>query len=365
MEQDNKPHFVSRKTGEMIIDKEYAAWLADVKHRYASCQAKAVVKVNAEMLRFNWELGADIIRMQQEQGWGNSVIKQLSLDLRDAYPAVNGFSVRNLEYMKRWYGFYSERITKSHQPVAIFGEEISHQAGAILNMPEKFALVPWRQHVEIAYKCQTLDEALFYIDKVIEGNWSRALLEDYIKSDLYHRMGKAITNYDEYLPAPQNELAKAMLKDPYQFDFLDLRPKYTERDLEDALVHNITRFLLELGQGFSFVGRQMELRMDDGTSFFPDLVFYHYRQKRFVVCELKTGEFIPEYAGKINFYVNAADHLLKGADDNPSVGLLICRSAKKSIVEWSFQGVTNPIGVASYELEEVVNRTFAELPKDE
>ena len=363
-EDKNIPHFVSLDTGAMIVGKEYASWLAKVKRMYRSSQAKAVSSVNAEMLQFNWELGSEIVRMQGLYGWGNGVVKQLSLDLRSEYPAVNGFAVRNLEYMKRWYSFYCERLAKSHQPSAFFGDMKSHQPGAIIPMPEHFALIPWRHHVEIVYRCETIEEALYYLQKTSEGNWNRDTLIDYIKSDLYRHTGNAITNYDEHLPAEQSDVAKSMLKDPYHFEFLDLRPKYTERELEDALMQNITRFLLELGHGFAFVGRQMELRMPDGKSFFPDLVFYHFRQKRFVVLELKIDEFIPEYAGKINFYVNAADKLLKGDDDNASVGLLICRNADKAVVEWSFQGMTNPIGVATYELEEVVNRTIKALDRE-
>lgn len=360
-EHNISPHIV--RASEFAQSEAYSKWIEDIKSRYTACQAKAVVSVNAEMLRFYWRLGADIIRMQQEQGWGNGVIKQLSLDLRDAYRTVHGFSVRNLEYMKRWYAFYTKDIRKSHQAVAIFGNVKSQQTVAILQMPDMFALVPWGHHVEIIYKCSDIDEALFYIKQTAEGNWSREVLTKQMKSGLYQRMGQAITNYDEHLPANQSALAKSMLKSPYQFDFLDMRTSYTERELEDALVHNITRFLLELGQGFAFVGRQMELRMDDQTSFFPDLVFYHYKQKRFVVVELKTGEFVPEYAGKINFYVNAADELLRGKDDNASVGLLICKSAKRSVVEWSFRGIENPLGVATYELERIVDNTFEEVVK--
>lgn len=399
-----KPHFVNSQ--KFIKTSVYNSWLNKVKQKYSDYQTKAIVKVNSEMLRFYWELGADIIRIQKEQGWGNGVIKQLSLDLRDAYANVQGFSVRNLEYMKRWYAFYSiqtenseeantdstnaksqqntKKLTDTKSPQHSTISENSNITNDLINIhhnlvntnltiaksqqtvtisqfPILFSHIPWGHHIEIIYKCKSIPEALFYIKKVMECNWSRETLIDNLKSHLYERLGKAITNYDEHLPKEQSVAAKAMLKTPYQFDFLEMREQYSERDLEDALVHNITRFLLELGQGFAYVGRQMELRMDEQTSFFPDLVFYHYRQKRFVVIELKTKEFIPEYAGKINFYVNAADELLKRDDDNPTVGLLICRSAKRSVVEWSFKGLTNPLGVATYELEKIVDQTFEQV----
>ena len=218
--------------------------------------------------------------------------------------------------------------------------------------------MPWRHHVEIITKCKSVDEALFYIEKVIVGNWSRRQLEDNIDSSLFDKQGKALTNFQDRLPAEQGQLAQEILKDPYGLDFLTMKKGYDERQLEDALVQNITRFLLELGTGFSFVGRQIELRMPNGKSFFPDMLFYHFRLKCFVVVELKVVEFIPEFAGKLNFYVTAVDKLLKADDDNQTIGLLICKSKDKTLVEWSFQDVNKPLGVASYELQNVIDETI-------
>ena len=202
---------------------------------------------------------------------------------------------------------------------------------------------------------------MFYIHKAIEGNWSRNFLETQLKAGLCKAQGKALTNFSSKLPLPQRELAQNILKDPYDFNFLRMNSGYDEHELETALVKNITRFLLELGKGFAFIGRQMELRMPDGKSYFPDLIFYHTRLKCYVVIELKVVDFMPEFAGKLNFYVSAADELLKQTDDNPSVGLLICKSHDKTTVEWSFRGLDRPIGVATYQLQEVVNRTVAEI----
>ena len=213
----------------------------------------------------------------------------------------------------------------------------------------------------IISKCQSLDEALFYINRVVEEGWSRSRLEAQVAANLFGSQGIAITNFEHTLPAPQSQLAKELLKDPYHFEFLTMKEEYEEKDLEDALVSNVTRFLMELGQGFSYVGRQMELKMPGGQTFFPDLLFYHIPQHRYVVIELKVVKFIPEFAGKLNFYVTAIDELMRGEGDNPTVGLLICKSIDKTVVEWSLRDINKPLGVSTYQLEEVVERTVKEL----
>ena len=230
-----------------------------------------------------------------------------------------------------------------------------------LNLPELFGRIPWGQHIEIFTKCKSIEEALFYINKTIENNWSRPELACQIGTKLFKSQGAAVTNFNQTLPSSQSQLAKEMLKDPYNFEFLSMKAKYDEHDLEDALVANVTQFLLELGKGFSYVGRQMELQMPGGQAFFPDLVFYFIPQHRYVVIELKAVKYIPEFAGKLNFYVTAADKLLRGEGDNPSVGLIICKSTDKTVVEWSLQDIQKPLGVATYQLQEVVDRTVAEL----
>jgi predicted nuclease of restriction endonuclease-like (RecB) superfamily len=228
-------------------------------------------------------------------------------------------------------------------------------------MPENFGMVPWKHHVQIITKCTSVDEALFYINKTIEEGWSRSRLESQLENNLYKSQGAAITNFDNTLPNPQNQLAKELLKDKYNLDFLSAEAIYEEKDLEDELAKNITQFLLELGKGFAYVGRQMELRIDEESVFFPDLVFYHIPQKRYVIIELKAVKFIPEFVGKLNFYVTAADKLLRTEEQNPSVGLLICKTAKQTIVEWSLQDINKPLGVATYQLQEVGDRTIAEV----
>ena len=239
--------------------------------------------------------------------------------------------------------------------------EKSHQVGGELEMPEIFGRIPWKHHVHIISKCQSLEEALFYINRVAEEGWSRSRLENQVAANLFGSQGAAITNFEHTLPAPQSQLAKEILKDPYHFGFLSMGEEYEEKDLEDALVDNVTQFLLELGKGFSYVGHQMELQMPGGQTFFPDLLFYHIPQHRYVVIELKVVKYIPEFAGKLNFYVTAVDELLRGEDDNPTVGLIICKSTDKTVVEWSLRDINNPLGVSSYQLEEVVERTVKEL----
>lgn len=363
----NVPAFIYRDG--MIANAEYVQWLSDLKQRYRQSQIKAVVRINQSMLEFYWELGRDIVALHAESKWGTGFFEHLSKDLKEAFPNEAGFSDRNIRYMKKWYLFYYEEITKLQQVAAELpdqklyqvGAELMQQVAADLQMPEIFGSVPWFHHVEIITRSKSLNEALFYINEVIAGNWSRSRLESEIKSNLYARQGKAITNFSKTLELPQQQLAQEILKDPLDFNFLHLKQGYDERELEDALVTNITNFLLEMGKGFSFVGRQMELQMPGGQTFFPDLIFYHIPQHRFVVVELKAVQYVPEFAGKLNFYVTAVDELMKGPSDNPTVGLVICKSKDQTVVEWSFKDIQKPLGVATYQLEEVVERTVREL----
>ena len=394
----DKPTFVSRDM--MTADEGYVQWMADIKQRFRQSQVKAAVRVNTAMLEFYWSVGRDLVALRAEERWGAGVVKQFALDMRQAFPDETGFSYSNVKYMKQWYSFYYGRVTKSqrsvdqisHQAGGQFedveddvekshqlggqiespkiGQQVAgqldenekgHQVGDQLEMPEIFGLVPWKHHVLIISKCQTLDEAIFYINKVTEEGWSRSRLESQMAANLFGSQGAAVTNFEHTLPAPQSQLAKEILKDPYHFGFLSMSEEYEEKDLEDALVSNVTRFLMELGKGFSYVGRQMELQMPGGQTFFPDLLFYHIPQHRYVVIELKVVKYIPEFAGKLNFYVTAVDELLRGEGDNPTVGLIICKSTDKTVVEWSLRDINKPLGVSTYQLEQVVERTVKEM----
>ena len=379
----NHPTFVNREG--MLADKEYVEWLADLKRRYRQCQLRAAVRANSEVLEYYWSLGRDIIAKKAESKWGSGFFNQLSLDMRAMFPGEKGFSSANLRYMKRWYEFYYQRIINIHQageeivqqPVEELeivnrrqpadeilhqlGDVIVHQAGEQLGMPQIFGIIPWKHHVHIFTKSKSLDEALFYINKVATEGWSRELLEHHVAAHLFQSQGSAITNFEATLPVSQIEEARQLLKKEYDLSFITVEAVKEEKDLENALAKNVTEFLLELGRGFAYLGRQKELRIDEETVFFPDLLFYHIPQRRYVIVELKAVKFMPEFAGKLNFYVTAADKLLRGKDDNPSVGLLICKTAKKTVVEWSLQDIQKPLGVATYQLQEVVDRTVAEL----
>lgn len=367
----------------MTGDEGYVQWMADIKQRFRQSQLKAAVRVNTDMLEFYWSVGRDLVALRAEERWGTGVVKQFALDMRQAFPNETGFSYSNVKYMKQWYLYYYERVIKGQQSI----DQIGHQAGdqfevveksqqvagqietlkkgqqaaGQLEMPEIFGRIPWFHHVQIISKCQSLDEALFYINKVVEEGWSRSRLENQIAANLFGSKGAAITNFSNTLPDTQSQLAKEILKDPYHFDFLSMKEGYEEEDLEEALVSKVTQFLLELGKGFSYVGRQMELQMPGGQTFFPDLLFYHIPQHRYVVVELKVVKFIPEFAGKLNFYVTAVDELLRAKGDNPTVGLIICKSTDKTVVEWSLKDINKPLGVSTYQLEQVVERTVREL----
>ena len=302
--------------------------------------------------------------------------------MRKMFPDETGFSVTNLKYMKRWYLYYFEQCQKcreitdgSDNPIRQRTidendtdensiedyQEIRQRPVDELEMPAIFGRIPWGHHIDIISRCKTIEEALFYIRSIVENGWSRPSLNTHIDNHFFQAQGSAITNFEKALPSPQSRLATEILKDPYNFGFLTMKHDYDEKDLEEALVNNITQFLLELGKGFAFVGRQMELQMPNGQTFFPDLVFYHIPQHRYVVVELKTVKYIPEFAGKLNFYVTAADELLRGKGDNPSVGLIICKSSDNTIVEWSLKDINKPLGVATYQLQDVVDRTVLEI----
>lgn len=310
-------------------DTEYAAWLNELKHKVRSVQIKAAVKVNSELLQFYWELGQAIVEKQNNTVWGDGFLQQLSLDLSSEFPGMKGFSRRNLKYIRQWFLFYNARKTIGQQAVA------------------QLTQIPWGHNIVIMSGCKSLDEAFFYIQKTIQNSWSRAVLTHHLESGLFEREGKAITNFETTLPAPQSDLARETLKNPYNFDFLMLTEQHNEKELEDALIKHVTKFLLELGAGFSFLGRQYRLEVS-GDEFFIDLLFYHVRLHCYIVVELKAVKFKPEFAGKLNFYVSAVDEVLRGEGDKATIGLLICKSKNDTVVEYSLKDVRKPIGVSEY-----------------
>lgn len=352
------------------IDQDYVEWLQEIKSRYQHIRSRVALQANYGALEFNWLLGRDIVQKKAESRWGGGIVNQLSLDLRAEYPGVKGFSTRNLYYMKQWYEFYmaddanrailhqvgakiqeieNQNPTKLHQLGAEF--VASSKIPTIIDtggMLPFFGIVPWKHHLAIISKCKSIHEALYYLQRTIDESLSKRELEDVMDSGEYARKGKAMTNFNHRLPSEQSVLAAQVLKDPYRLDFLTLSRGYNERDLETAIAHDITRFLLELGKGFTYVGRQPELIV--GTDgYFPDLLFYHIRLRCYIVIELKVVDFKPEFAGKLNFYVSACNHLLRQPGDNPTIGLLLCKSKDQTKVEWAFDSIQNPLGVATYE----------------
>lgn len=354
----SKPQFVS--SGDFMAQPEYVSWLAVLKTHIRQSQSKVALRLNESLVTLYWSMGEDICRQEKQYKWGSQFMQRLSLDLRAGFPNTEGFSCSNLYFIRRWYRFYSGQSDFLYQA----GTKMVEVENATLPMPDMLTHIPWRHHISIISKCDSVAEALFYVGMTIERNMSRTELETVISEQLYHTQGRALTNFDKTLPVPQDQLAQAIMKDPYKLDFVRLQGRYTEKDLEDKLSQNITRFLLELGKGFAYVGRQVELQTASGKSYFPDMLFYHIRLKCYVVVELKAVDFKPEFVGKLNFYVAAADELLRGEGDNPSIGLLLCKDKDDSVVEWSLKGVTTPLGVASYQLQEVYKRTMLELQNE-
>jgi predicted nuclease of restriction endonuclease-like (RecB) superfamily len=316
-------------------DANYKAWLKGIKQSFAQTQLKAAVSVNTALLEFYWQLGGEIVEKQKNSQWGDGFLAQLSHDLMVEFPDVKGFSKRNLEQIRRWYSFWN------------LSPAIAKQAASQL------VLIPWWHNVVIVTKCQTTAEALYYVQNTQQHGWSRNVLAHQIESGLYQREGKAITNFAQTLPPLQSDLAQQTLKDPYVFDFLSLTKNYNERELEQGLTQHITQFLLALGAGFAYVGKQVPLTVGE-KDFYIDLLFYHLKLRSYVVIELKAGEFTPEHAGKLNFYLTAVDKQLKTEHDNPSIGLLLCKEKDKLVAEYALTDVNKPIGISEYQLTQAL-----------
>jgi predicted nuclease of restriction endonuclease-like (RecB) superfamily len=334
----------------------YAALLADVKARIQHAQTRAVLAVNAELVRLYWDIGRVLDAKQAEEGYGTGVIPRLARDLKNELPEVKGFSERNLGYMIAFARAYPAPEAVLQQPAAkVQTAKISQQPAA--KVPQGMAQspgsllwsIPWFHHVILLEKVKDLPTRVWYMRETLAHGWSRNILSLQIAGDAHARRGKAITNFALTLPAPQSDLAQQSLKDPYIFDFLTLTEPFQERELETGLVRHLETFLLELGQGFAFVGRQYRLDVG-GEDFYIDLLFYHLRLRAFVVIDLKRGPFKPEYAGKLNFYCNVVNDTLKHPSDAPTIGLILCQTKDNVLAEYSFAGIDKPIGISTYEL---------------
>ena len=345
----------------MELDNEYKFWITSLKEKIRSVQIKAAVAVNVEMIALYWDIGRTIVEKQEYSNWGTGLIKQMAKDLKKELPEVSGFSQANLYVMRQFFLFY--RNTEIVQQVAgklanakeLPGNEILQQAAVILTGNSLLTKIPWWHHQVILSKCKNEIEAIFYIQQTIENNWSRNVLQIQIESKLFKRQGKALNNFELTLPVPQSDLARETLKDPYKFDFLTLEKDVQELELEKHLTDNITKFLLELGKGFAFVGRQYPLQIGNKERKI-DLLFYHTRMHCYVVIDLKMGEFEPEFAGKMNYYLSAVDDLLKTEADQPSLGIILCKSKDALEVEYALRDFKKPLGISEF--------TFNELPEN-
>lgn len=335
------------------IDKDYASWIEELSQRYKQSQIKAATHVNSEMLQFYWSLGRDIITLHAESRWGDKILKLISADLKAKLPGVKGLSETSIGYAKRFYILYNKNLIIHPQVVGEF------QDNAIWH-------IPWGHHRYIIDKFfNEPEKAMFFVQKTLENNWSRNVLLNFMDTDLYERQGKAISNFKVSLPATQSDLAQEMTKDPYKFDFLSMTEGYREKELKDALEINIRNFLLELGTGFAYIGREYRIVIGE-TEKFIDMLFYNLNLRCYVVVEFKTGKFESEYIGQLGTYVAAVNHILKKDIDNPTLGLLICKSKDNVLAQYALEYTSQPIGISEYELSKLYPSDFkSSLPSIE
>lgn len=330
---------------------KYQDLIIEIKTQILSSQQKAAFSVNKELIVLYWNIGKMIFENQSLFEGRNNYIEQLSKDIKSEFPLISGFSRSNLFNIRKFYNFYNDF---SVQQVVGLNQMNPIQQAVGLN---ELVLIPWGHHVLILEKTKTIEEALFYVNETIQNNWSRSILAIQLKQNLFDRQGKSINNFDKTLQKNQAQLANQLLKDPYNFDFLTLETKVHELEIEKQLTENITKFLLELGKGFAFIGRQYLIEIGK-KSYAIDLLFYHITLRCYVVIELKTVEFEPEFAGKLNFYLSAVDDLLKSENDNPSIGILLCNGKNGIEVEYSLKDINKPIGVSEYTFTEKLPKKY-------
>lgn len=351
------------------VDREYTEWISDVSKRFRQCQVKAAMKVNDEMLRFFWSLGRDMEKKKSDYAWGSRFYSRVSRDLVAALPKVKSFSQRNLQYMNQFYRMFPDAVNTKQAVSQLEAEAIAHQVDAQLakteithrvdaQMGDEIVFcIPWGHIKVILDKCKDdKDKALFYVKKTLDNYWSRAVLLNFLDTDLYERQGKAVSNFALTLPETQSDLAQAITRDPYNFDFLAIREKYDEKELKDALMDNIGKFLLELGNGFAFVGREVRLEIGE-TEEFVDMLFYNIKLHCYVVVEVKVEEFNTRDMGQLGTYMVTVNHHLKGENDGPTLGLIICKSKDNVKAQYALEASSQPMGISAYDIN-----TF--LPED-
>ena len=341
------------------MDEEYRKWIEDIGKRYKQRQIKASVSVNQEMIGFYWSIGRDIVEKSAESKWGSGFFVNLSKDMRTILPGVQGLSSLNLRYMKKFYELYSDPILPQ------FVEELKSKEDSI-NVPQlvgdlsdkELFSIPWGHHRAIIDKCKLdREKSIFFVKKTILNNWSRAVLLNFLDTDLYERQGKAISNFEYALPEPQSDLAQEITKDPYNFDFVAICQGYNEKELKDALMDNVQNFLMELGTGFAFVGREYRLQVGN-TEQYIDMLFYNIKRHCYVVVEVKVVEFEPGFISQTATYVSAVNHILKGEGDTQTIGLLICKTKDNILAKYAVETSTEPIGISEYELNALMPKDF-------
>ncbi|OGR97934.1 MAG: hypothetical protein A2V88_15010 [Elusimicrobia bacterium RBG_16_66_12] len=333
------------------LPNDYRRFLHDLKARIRAARTKAVLSVNRALIELYWDLGRQVVERQKQGGWGARVIERLSRDIRAEFPGIRGFSRQNIQYMRAFYRAWSEGAALCQQVAGILGPAAypPSEGGSVPRpAPELLTQIPWYHNVVLIERVKDPSERLWYARNTVEQGWSRNVLVHQIESRLHLRQGKVQTNFAQTLPAPQSELAQEALKDGYALDFL-ATARSRERDIERGLIENAQSFLLELGKGFAFVGRQYHLEVG-GEDFYIDLLFYNLVLRCYVVIELKAGAFRPEHAGKLSFYLSAVDDLLRHPDDRPSIGMVLCKSKNKVVVEYALRDLRRPIGVSSYRM---------------
>jgi len=358
------------------INNEYANWIKDLSLRFRQSQMKAAVKVNRELLKFYFVLGADIVNKQAESKWGEGFFRNLSQDLRDALPDVKGLSETNLKYTKYFYLLYSPliEVQNASETFSSFHPQLVDDSGKTLVNPqstkeiekhpqlvdelETILSIPWGHHRFIIDKCNgDTRKALFYVQQTIKYNWSRSMLLNFLDSDLFERQGKAVTNFEMTLPDAHGDLAQQLLKDPYCFDFVQLTDRFNEKELKDELVTNVERFLLETGNGFAYMGREHRMLVGE-TELFCDMLFYNTYLHCYVIVEVKTTKFDNAFLGQLSGYVSSANHLLRREGDNPTIGLLICKSKDNVLARYALEGYSQPLGISEYELSKLYPAEF-------
>ncbi|MDR0863879.1 MAG: PDDEXK nuclease domain-containing protein [Candidatus Symbiothrix sp.] len=327
-----------------LTKSEFVKWISELKAKIHSARNKLAFSINSQILELYWEIGKEIAEKQQNSDWGSGFIEQTATELKHEFPEMKGFSRRNLYAILQWYKFYSSKYQF---------------------VPHDVAQIPWGHNRLIITKVKNLDAAEFYCKATAENAWDRDTLEAQIENNYHLKIGNSIHNFEETLPAKQSELASQALKDPYNFDFLGLENDALEKAIEDELTKHITKFLLELGKGFAFLGRQYKIEIGD-TDHFLDMLFYHVDLRCYIVIELKAGKFYPEYAGKLNYYLSAVDSLLRKVGDNPAIGIILCKKKNKIDVEYALRDIHKPMGISEYRLTDAIpDEIKAKMPSIE